>query len=411
MAIDCNRNHVLEARSHGMARTGTFRTTHSRSTTAAAHALAPEAGAASVHVSFYEYVGRVGPTAMMLAPNTDLITEGEQNRFMRKEPAREWFDEFVSSVGGPIKGVTSIELGGRASLSVEEVGGEPALHLDGAVIDTQHHHGVAPGGHGSYAGSFEGELSGRSYGVHVGDVVGNVVGTVSSLENHKVIRATLLGDGQGVWTGNVSGAMCGSFEGEARVSSGSIESISHLGVGGPAEPGVGLTVRESGDGVHVRLVNGGESTDISCDADGTLRTQRMSAAGIRCDGELVARGVDNQHHGMINVGNVTGVNYMHVKHLEVDRLQRSAGEKCRRAVHVLAGRVARSPSKCESMTSRWARWGALASARPSGCRAPVETASPSTSAARQRKAAVHGVPPSTHRENVGLWWDRGCYAS
>ena len=275
---------------------------------------------AVLSMSFYEYVGRVGPTAMMLSPNTDHIAEGSVNKFMTQAPVRDWFDQFAVNVGGPIRNVSDIQLqgSGNNTLSVRNVGGDPTLMFGSTNLSTPNQASAETSG--CYTGTFEGAFYGTSRGTHVGNVTGDVVGTVSSLANHDIIHADLVGNGKGDWTGAVHGTLTGVFEGELAVSAGTIDGVDHVAVGCVSDGTSALRIA-CPSGPHLRLVSDTQHADLSCDADGYLRTSRLATTALEVTGSTITHGIDNMYSGIRHAGDVTGVRYMHVKTLECDEFK------------------------------------------------------------------------------------------
>ena len=168
-----------------------------------------------------------------------------------------------------------------------------------------------------------GVFQGITEGHHFGAVTGHVSGTVSSLENHPVIRADIVGNGEGDWLGEMHGCSQGTFNGEANVTGGEMQHLNHVAIGGAATDAP-LTVYSS-DHAHLSLVSStGRNATLSARGDGSLCTDSMQVEILRTQ-QLFAFGVDNAYAGFSRVGNLAGVQHMRAETVECDQLFASPG--------------------------------------------------------------------------------------
>jgi hypothetical protein len=245
----------------------------------------------SLFLTFYEYVGRIGATEAMRNPTTDLIREGEINKFLSRPKVEEWTRDVIASI---------------STDDVQE--GDVHLYGSGAANTKALDNDV-----------FQGVTEGH----HFGTVTGHVSGTVSSLENHPVIHANIIGNGEGDWLGDVHGNSRGTFSGEANVTGGEMQRLNHVAIGGAATSAP-LTIYAS-DHAHVSLVSStGISALLSARGDGSLCTESLQVETLRTQ-QLYSFGVDNAYAGFSRVGNLAGVEHMRAKSVECDRLFATPG--------------------------------------------------------------------------------------
>lgn len=246
----------------------------------------------SLFLTFYEYVGRIGPTEAMRNPTTDLIVEGEINKFLSRPKVEEWARDVLASIS------TDDVREGDMNLYASE-----SSH----TVDTVD------------SGVFQGVTEGH----HFGAVTGHVSGTVSSLENHPIIHADIVGNGEGDWLGEMHGSSQGTFHGEANVTGGEMQHLNHVAIGGAATSAP-LTVYAS-DHPHLSLVSTtGHSASLRARGDGSLCTDSMQVEILRTQ-QLFSFGVDNAYGGFSRVGNLAGVEHMRAETVECDRLFASPG--------------------------------------------------------------------------------------
>lgn len=245
-----------------------------------------------LYLTYYEYVGRIGPTEAMLRPTTDLIREGEHNKYLSRPTVEAWARDVVTQ------------------LSTDDLKqGDSNLYRDSNTFDTDWRR----------RRSFDGITKGH----HEGTVSGHVTGTVSSLDNHKVIRANIVGNGEGDWLGGMHGHSRGTFDGHASVSSGDMQNLSHVAIGGPA--GDAPFTIHAATGAHIAMVSGtGCIAFLSARGDGSTYTSSLQSEMLRCQ-QLFSMGVDNAYGGIARVGDVSGIGHMRADTIRCDRLYAEAG--------------------------------------------------------------------------------------
>lgn len=226
-----------------------------------------------LHITFYEYVGRIGPTDAMRHPTTDMITEGAKNKFMARPQVERWTRDVVSQ------------------LTTDDIAqGDLNMYGENTTVTDNRT-------------SFHGVTQGH----HHGTVTGHVSGTVSSLANHKTIRAKIIGSGEGEWTGQMHGHVRGTFDGELAASGGEMHNITSIAIGGTS---TNAPLSVFGDLHHIALISGnGRIAYISASDDGAIAADLLNVNTIRCD-QLNAMGIDAGYGGMARVGDVAGVRHM-----------------------------------------------------------------------------------------------------
>lgn len=135
-----------------------------------------------------------------------------------------------------------------------------------------------------------GQHEGSTRGIHVGDVVGNLKGYVESLDNHRTLNATVIGELHGHVDGTFQGEVTGTFTGSALIDGGEISHLESLAVGTTAHTVSPVVIRASDH--HVRLET----------AAGT----RAATIGLRENGDVVIDAVLSAHSA--NIGALQSVN-------------------------------------------------------------------------------------------------------
>lgn len=305
--------------------------------------------------------------------NTDTIKEGVVNRFFTPDAfARELATKTLEDV---TETPTTRHLTSQNLQNVDSViGGVHALHLTAFVEPPQEqanrlyvannelYFGSLPvgasatssvllgsGGGGSAdasIGEFAGDFLGTTSGLHIGSVTGFLNGMVSSLANHPIIDADIIGTGQGQWVGAVAGEVVGRFEGAAMITQGYARNLQHVGIGTHDAEAALLHVsggaEADGSAAHVRLTNSasGASVAISCDAAGSLSVGGDSGivcaalrctTRLQCDGDAIVHGdiigqhlhsvgITNSFAGLYEIGVMDGVTTLVVDDLSVSGL-------------------------------------------------------------------------------------------
>jgi hypothetical protein len=171
-------------------------------------------------------------------------------------------------------------------------------------------------------GNYHGTFTGRTAGLHTGDVIGNVNGFVSRIDNHRIINAKLLGNGEGNWTGTVNGDVVGRFEGYAKIITGSIDNAYHVTIG---TYDASSLLHISGNENHIQLTDSDHniSSTMKCNSVGSLLisasalvSENFECTNLECFGSIKASdiqvehltciGIDNNFYGMFDVGVIEG---------------------------------------------------------------------------------------------------------
>jgi len=186
---------------------------------------------------------------------------------------------------------------GRRGLPENELPTDPGLQRE--------QHGVSYGHH-----------DGPTVGLHQGDVVGNLKGFVESLDNHRTLRATVIGELHGHADGTFQGEATGTFTGAAYIDGGELAHIEALAVGTSTNTNSAFVVRAPGK--HIRL----ESDD---DQQGTLELRdgelffdvplaavsanigTLRSLELVCTQLRALLGIRNSYAGIREAGVLTGV--------------------------------------------------------------------------------------------------------
>ena len=193
----------------------------------------------------------------------------------------------------------------------------------GAVADNQSTRSVVLPDISESHGEFSGNFEGPTRGLHTGDVKGNVQGYVSSLANHPIIEAKILGNGEGHWTGTVNGDVVGKFEGHAKIMTGSVDNASHITVGTFDSSDSSIHIKSSD--THLKFSNiDGSSTLLQSASDAclliscsSLQTTTIKCTELNCTSTLIVNdlvtnnfkcsGLVNSFYGIFEAGRIEDV--------------------------------------------------------------------------------------------------------
>ena len=290
----------------------------------------------------------------LLTKTLDDIPDGSKRQALTTET--------LQSLNRPIGSVTDISfntlLGSPEiainKLYVERIDNEDRLMFNSAPVGRPVGNGNTFASDGPNVsernlGQYSGTFSGSTTGVHTGDVIGNVSGFVSNIDNHNILKAKLLGNGEGHWTGTVNGDVVGRFEGHAKIITGSVDNAYHLTVG-TYDTGSSL-LHISGSENHIRLTNDGRASDIvtgsghvnmsaivSCDDSGSvvvsasaLISADMKCENLDCTGSikvsdlhtdhLTCVGIHNNNYGIFEAGVIEGASDINAQSVTTVDLQ------------------------------------------------------------------------------------------
>ena len=286
----------------------------------------------------------------LLTKTLDDIPDGSKRQALTTEA--------LQSLNRPIGSVTDISfntlLGSPENainkLYVERIDNEDRLMFNSAPVGRPVGNGNAFAADGPNVsernlGQYSGTFSGPTTGVHTGDVIGNVSGFVSNIDNHNILKAKLLGNGEGHWTGTVNGDVVGRFEGHAKIMTGSVDNAYHLTVG--TYDTASSLLHISGSENHIRLTNDGRAANIvtdsghasdlvnmtatvSCDDSGSvvvsasaLISTDMKCESLDCTGSikvsdlhtdhLTCVGIHNNNYGIFEAGVIEGASDIHAQ--------------------------------------------------------------------------------------------------
>ena len=204
-----------------------------------------------------------------------------------------------------------------------------------AAVTSNSHENVVEDTLGNYHGTF----TGKTDGLHTGDVIGNVSGFVSRIDNHRIINAKLLGNGEGNWTGTVNGDVVGRFEGHAKIITGSVDNAYHVTIGTYDATSL---LHISGNEDHIQLTNSDHNTSckMKCNSVGSLLVSANSVVSenfecnsLECFGiikasdiqaeHLTCIGIDNNFYGMFDVGVIEGATDITASNINTQSLKSS----------------------------------------------------------------------------------------
>lgn len=165
-------------------------------------------------------------------------------------------------------------------------------------------------------GTSYGLHDGPTVGLHRGDVIGNLRGYVESLDNHRTIKATVLGELHGHVDGTFQGEVTGTFTGSAHIDGGEIAHIEAFAVGTSTKTDASFVVRAPGK--HILLENEHDQQGTLELRDGKLVFDvPLSAAAANigslqsldfvCTQLRALLGIRNSYAGIREAGVLTGV--------------------------------------------------------------------------------------------------------
>jgi hypothetical protein len=164
-----------------------------------------------------------------------------------------------------------------------------------------------------------GQHMGSTHGIHVGDVVGNLKGYVESLDNHRTLNATVIGELHGHVDGTFQGESTGTFTGSALIDGGEISHLESLAVGTTAHTVSPVVIRasehhvrlESATGVRAATIGLQENGEVVIDAPlVSVRTANIGALqsiNLECAQLRALLGIRNSYAGVREVGVLMGV--------------------------------------------------------------------------------------------------------
>lgn len=164
-----------------------------------------------------------------------------------------------------------------------------------------------------------GDHEGPSVGIHRGDVIGNLKGYVESLDNHRFLTATLLGELHGHADGTFQGEATGSFVGSAVIDGGEMGRIESLAVGMPVSSHAPVSIMSNEDDNHIHFVNEDAHGNVRLTKEGQLHLDctfaassanidgHLRASTVECNSLRALLGIRNSYAGIREAGVLSGV--------------------------------------------------------------------------------------------------------
>lgn len=164
-----------------------------------------------------------------------------------------------------------------------------------------------------------GQHEGSTHGVHVGDVVGNLRGYVESLDNHRTLNATVIGELHGHVDGTFQGEVTGTFTGSALIDGGELSHIESLAVGTTAHTVSPVVIRAVDQHVRLETPFGAYAATIGLRDGGELvidapllsaraaNIGALQSADVECAHLHALLGIRNSYAGVREVGVLLGV--------------------------------------------------------------------------------------------------------